>query len=99
MQTRPAIELPLLAAIWGGSFLLMKYGVPEFGAAGFMATRTLIAALLLLVFLAAKKQVSELWHNKFHLFVLGSFSTAIPFVLFGWATLTLSAEIVQQMLH
>lgn len=48
MPTRPFIELPLLAAIWGSSFIFMKIGSPEFGPILFMAMRTLVASLFLI---------------------------------------------------
>jgi len=91
MLTRPFIELPLLAAIWGASFIFMKIGSPEFGPVLFMAMRTLVASLFLLPLLLISKQQSALtgvWKN---IFIVGTLNTAIPFVLFGWATLTLSA--------
>lgn len=92
MNTKPLIELPLLAAIWGASFLFMKVGVPEFGAFFYMALRTSIALIFLFFILAIKKQVHTLTQDKWHLFVVGTLNTAIPFVLFGWATLTLTAS-------
>lgn len=91
MPVKPAIELPLLAAIWGASFLLMKIGVPEFGAVLFMTLRTVVASAFLLTLLMLKKQCASLTKDKLHLFIAGSLNTAIPFVLFGWATLTLTA--------
>jgi drug/metabolite transporter (DMT)-like permease len=91
MTIRPIIELPLLAAIWGASFLFMKIGGPEFGPVLFMAMRTLIASLLLIAILLLKKQFLLLKYNKKDIFIVGLMNTAIPFVLFGWATLTLSA--------
>lgn len=91
MTTKPIIELPLLAAIWGASFLFMKIGGPEFGPILFMAIRTLVASILLLSLLALKSQIKELIENRKHIFIVGLMNTAIPFVLFGWATLTLTA--------
>lgn len=91
MVTKPLIELPLLAAIWGASFIFMKIGSPEFGPILFMAMRTLVASLFLLPLLFISKQQSALsgYWNK--IFIVGALNTAIPFVLFGWAALTLSA--------
>lgn len=91
MTIRPVIELPILAAIWGASFLFMKIGGPEFGPVLFMAMRTFIASLLLIVILIYKKQFLLLTRHKKNIFIVGLMNTAIPFVLFGWATLTLSA--------
>lgn len=91
MIIRPIIELPLLAAIWGASFLFMKIGGSEFGPVLFMAMRTLVASLLLVTILIYKKQFTLLYKNTKNIFIVGLMNTAIPFVLFGWATLTLSA--------
>ena len=60
MITKPLIELPLLAAIWGASFIFMKIGGPDFGPFLFMAMRTLVASLFLLPLVYLKKQQSAL---------------------------------------
>lgn len=91
MQTKPLIEFPLLAAFWGGSFVFMKIGGAEFGSVLFMALRTLIASLFLYPLLMWHKQTSAFTENFMQIFVVGVFNTAIPFVLFGWAILYLSA--------
>jgi len=91
VTTRSMFELIALAAIWGASFLFMKIGSPEFGPVLFMALRTLIASILLIIFLLAKKQLASLLVQPKEIFIVGMMNTAIPFVLFGWAALTLSA--------
>lgn len=91
MITKPLIELPLLAAIWGASFIFMKIGGPDFGPFLFMAMRTLVASLFLLPLVYLKKQQSALIGYSQKIFIVGLLNTAIPFVLFGWATLSLSA--------
>lgn len=91
MQTKPLIEFPLLAAIWGSSFIFMKIGGAEFGPILFMALRTLIASLFLYPLLIWYKQTAALSGYWRKIFIVGAFNTAIPFVLFGWATLYLSA--------
>lgn len=93
MLIKPIIELPLLAAIWGASFIFMKIGTPEFGPFLFMAMRTLIASLFLIPFIYLHKQQGALKGYWPKLFIVGMLGTAIPFVLFGWATLTLTAGI------
>jgi len=91
MNTRPFLEFPLLAAIWGASFIFMKIGGHEFGPVLFMAIRTVIASLFLIPLMRFNNQQAALNGVKFHIFIAGMLNTAIPFVLFGWATLTLSA--------
>jgi len=93
MTVRPLIELPLLAAIWGASFIFMKLGGAEFGPFLFMAIRTLIASVFLVPILLLNKQHLNLEGYYLKLFIMAMFSTAIPFILFGWATLTLTAGI------
>lgn len=84
------VELLLLAAIWGASFIFMRIASPEFGPVLLMALRTLIASLFLLpqVFIAKKQTAFNGYKAK--IFTVGILNTAIPFVLFGYATLTLS---------
>jgi len=91
MITRPIIELPLLASIWGASFIFMKIGSPEFGPILFMAMRTLVASLFLIPLVYINKKQQPLYQHWKKIFVVGLLNTAIPFVLFGWATLTLTA--------
>jgi len=85
------IELISLAAIWGSSFIFMRIGSPEFGPFLFMALRTFTASLFLLPILYIAKQQKALNGYKLKMLVAGQLNTAIPFVLFGYATLTLAA--------
>jgi len=86
-------ELILLAAIWGASFLFMRVGSPEFGPVLFMTLRTLIASAFLLPIVFIKKQQRCFKNNWRKIFFGSVFNTAIPFVLFGYATLSLSAGV------
>ena len=87
------LELVLLAAIWGSSFLFMRVGTPEFGPILFMALRTSIAALFLYPLMVIKKQSNQLTGHWPKMMVLGALNTAIPFALFGFAILSLSAGV------
>jgi len=69
----------------------MKIGGPELGPLLFMAIRTLVASLLLVPIMLLSKQYKAMNTVKLHVFIVGMLNTAIPFVLFGWATLTLTA--------
>jgi len=93
MTSRYFLELILLASIWGASFIFMRIGSPEFGPILFMAIRTLIASLFLIPLVFIAKKQNEFSGYKLKIFVVGVFNTAIPFVLFAYATLTLSAGI------
>lgn len=93
MSTRNIIELIVLAALWGASFLFMRVAVPEFGAVMLIEVRVLLAGLVLLPFWWIKetkhtRQVTLLaWP---HLFVVGLLNSAIPFVLFAYSMLMIT---------
>lgn len=91
MKKTHSLELILLAAIWGASFMFMRIGSPEFGPVLFTAMRTMIASMLLLPLLFLYRQQNALKGYWGKLFIVGCLNTAIPFMLFAYATLTLSA--------
>lgn len=86
-----SIERLLLAAIWGASFMFMRVGSPEFGPILFTSLRTGIAAIFLFGCLVLYKETSALRGRWRQIFIVGTLNTTIPFVLFGYATLTLAA--------
>ncbi|MGD9560919.1 MAG: DMT family transporter [Pyrinomonadaceae bacterium] len=88
------LALISLAALWGGSFLFMRVAAPEFGPAALMAGRVLIASVLLLPLLLVKgggSGIHALRKRKHELFVLGVMNSALPFLLFAYAALSLTA--------
>lgn len=85
------VELLLLAAIWGASFMFMRVGSPEFGPILFTTFRTGIGAAFLIVCLMYYKETKALNGRWRDIFIVGALNTAIPFALFGYATLTLTA--------
>ncbi|TKB45064.1 DMT family transporter [Thalassotalea mangrovi] len=91
MTIRHVLELILLAAIWGASFLLMRIASPELGPVPLIALRTGIGFIVLLPFLLHLNKQRQLIQHGWPIFVVGMTNTAIPFVLFAFATLTLNA--------
>jgi drug/metabolite transporter (DMT)-like permease len=85
------LELVLLAAVWGASFIFMRTTVPEFGPIMLITLRTGIAAGFLLPFLIKAKLLSQLRVHWLPIFVVGLINTAIPFCLFSYSTLHLGA--------
>lgn len=78
------VELLLLGAIWGASFLFMRVAAKDFGAFALVEVRLALGALVLFPFLwRARSQftVSHLWR----LAGIGIINSAVPFVLFAWA--------------
>lgn len=84
-------ELLLLAAIWGASFLFMRLGAPEFGPVVLAALRVAGATLTLLPLLAARQGLAELRREWRPLLLLGLLNSALPFALFSYAALSISA--------
>ena len=87
-------RLLLLSAIWGASFMLIRVGAQALGPVALMEARVLLAAF----FLAAVAQLLRrplAWkgHWRHYLFI-GLFNSALPFLLFGYAALTLSAAML-----
>ncbi|MEB4589460.1 DMT family transporter [Candidatus Thiothrix sp. Deng01] len=91
MTPRNLFDLLLLAALWGGSFLFMRYAAPAFGAVPLIWLRVAIAAACLLPLLWWRGQLGILWSRAGAMLVVGVFNSALPFVLFAWALLSISA--------
>jgi drug/metabolite transporter (DMT)-like permease len=85
------LELTVLGTLWGGSFLFMRVAAPEFGPIALIAMRVLIATLFLLPLLIRAGLAPSLLEHASGLFVVGCINSAIPFCLFAFATLSLSA--------
>lgn len=93
MRLRDVIDLLLLAALFGASFLFMRVAAPAFGAYALAALRVGIAALLLLPITLARQGVAELRDNWKPLLVMGAFTAALPFACFSYAAITLPAGV------
>ena len=80
--------LVLLAAIWGASYLFIKVAVEDVEPAPMMATRALLAALLLagylVVSLGGRRAAAEVAASWRPALVLGTINAAIPFWLVAW---------------
>lgn len=94
MGLRSLLQLLLLAALWGGSFLFMRMAAPVIGPAILIEFRLLFAALFLLaVALLMKRKLQTRKHWK-HYAMLGWFNSALPFLLLAYAAQTLSASLL-----
>ncbi len=91
MNVRQLLTLLLLAALWGGSFLFMRYAAPAFGPLPLIGLRVGIATLFLLPLLLWQGHGRLLLPNMGKLAVVGLFNTAIPFVLIAWAVLSITS--------
>lgn len=94
MTTASLFRLLLLSAIWGGSFLLIRVGAPALGPVALMEARVLLAALFLAaVALLLRRPLAWRAHWR-HYLIIGLLNSALPFLLFGYAALTLSAAML-----
>jgi drug/metabolite transporter (DMT)-like permease len=91
MRRRDLSDLTLLAALWGASFLFTRIAAPAFGPFALAELRVAIAALVLLPLLAWRADLSELVSHRSQFLLLGAVNTAIPFSLFSYAALSITA--------
>ncbi|MGH6611054.1 MAG: DMT family transporter [Burkholderiaceae bacterium] len=91
MKPRDLIDFLLLAALWGASFLFTRITAPAFGPLAIADIRTAIAAIVLLGLLLWRGGVSEFAPNARRLLLLGTFNSALPFALFAYAALSITA--------
>lgn len=91
MRRSDVLELLTLAALWGGSFLFMRVAAPQFGPVALIALRVAIASCFLLPVLTWRGGLGALRAHWPHLLAVGVLNSAIPFCLFAYAELTLTA--------
>jgi drug/metabolite transporter (DMT)-like permease len=91
MTVRDRLELVMLGIIWGGSFLFMRIAAPEFGAFALVEVRVSIAALFLMIIILLRGRAGDMLQLAAPLTILGIVSSAVPFALFAWAAMTITA--------
>ena len=93
MRARDIVELLALAALWGASFLFMRVAVPAFGPLALAFLRVFGAALLLVPLLAAGGEVAALRRHWRPIAIVGFVNSALPFLCFAYAALTINAGV------
>lgn len=91
MKLRDLIDLLLLAALWGASFLFMRMGAHEFGPTALAFVRVLVASLALLPLLLWHGLAGELRQWWPRVFAMGTLNSALPFWLYSFASLSITA--------
>ena len=91
MRPRDIAELIALAALWGASFLFMRIAAPAFGPVALVAVRVGGAALFLVPLLALRGQMPELVRHWRPIAVVGVTNSALPFLCFTYAALSINA--------
>ena len=91
MKRTDLAELLLLAALWGASYLFMRLGAVEFGAFALAGVRSLCAVLVMVPFVAWRGGFGD-WKKYWKdILVVGFTNSALPFVLFSYAALSITA--------
>ncbi|WAC71851.1 DMT family transporter [Roseateles sp. SL47] len=91
MKQRDLVELIVLAAIWGASFLFMRIAAPEFGPIATAFVRVAGASLLLVPLLTLREGLQDLRRHWPGLLLVGLLNGALPFALFSFAALSINA--------
>ena len=94
MSAIDTARLVALAAIWGASFLFNRIAAPVLGPILTAELRTLIAGIALAVFFAFTGFSAD-WRRWWrHYLIVGILTSALPFVLWAYAALTLTAGLM-----
>lgn len=91
MTTQTLIDLIVLGALWGASFLFMRVAAPAFGPVPLIFVRVTIAAVLLLPPMLRHQGFAQVRAVAAPIALVGAINTAIPFTLLAFAALTLPA--------
>ena len=94
MTTASLARLLTLSGIWGGSFLLIRIGAPALGPVALMEARVLLAAVFLAAIAAVLRRPLAAGNHWRHYLAIGLLNSALPFLLFGYAALTLPAAML-----
>ena len=90
MKTKYFLQLVVLSALWGASFMLIRMASPVLGPNVLAAARIGLATVTLAILMRAMRYAWPLQHWK-ELALIGALSVAAPFLLFAWAALQLPA--------
>ena len=80
---RTPVELTLLGAVWGGSFLFMRVAAADFGSFALVDVRLALGALILIPFLWRDRArfTPGIW---LRIAGIATINSVLPFVLFAW---------------
>lgn len=89
-----ALRLLTLGALWGGSFALVTLAVPHLGPVTLIASRLGLAALFLTIVAVFLRRRLNARRDAGHFLLVGTLNSALPFLLFAYAALTLPASLL-----
>lgn len=94
IDTASALRLLTLGALWGGSFALVALAVPHLGPITLIASRLGLAALFLTIVAVFLRRRLNARRDAGHFLLIGTLNSALPFLLFAYAALTLPASLL-----
>lgn len=90
MPLASLIDFVLLAAIWGSSFLFMRFAITDFGVVPAAAMRVAIGATFLLPLMLWKGGARDFRKHWKAICLIGVINSGLPFLLFAFSLLTIS---------
>jgi drug/metabolite transporter (DMT)-like permease len=90
MPLASAIDFILLAAIWGSSFLFMRFAIADFGVVTAAAARVGIATVLLVPLMLGKGLGPQFRRHWKKVCLIGVLNSGLPFLLFAFALLSIT---------
>jgi drug/metabolite transporter (DMT)-like permease len=93
MKTSHTIQLLLLAAIWGSSFIFLKILTPVIGVSMTMGSRIILAAIVMISFVAFLKKLPDYTLHWRKYLVLGVLNLMLPFALVSYSIGFLNASL------
>ena len=91
MQIKNLFLAIVTSAIWGSSFLMIKYSLDELNPSDIALYRILIGALFVNIFVRTKEKIDKADHIKF--VIVSFFRMALPFYMFGIAEQTITSSL------
>jgi drug/metabolite transporter (DMT)-like permease len=91
MKRADMMQLVLVAAIWGASYLFIRISAPAFGPLAMAGLRAVLASLLMLPLLLWRGLLPDLRRHWKGVALVGLTNAALPFLLFNYAALHISA--------
>ena len=91
MQIKNLFLAIVTSAIWGSSFLMIKYSLDELNPSDIALYRILIGALFVNIFVRTKEKIDKADHIKF--VIVSFFWMALPFYMFGIAEKTITSSL------
>lgn len=94
MTRRDSLDLLMLGALWGASFLFMRLGAAEFGPVALVFLRVAGAVLLLVPLLLLRGEAAAMRRHWRAIAAVGVVNSVFPFLLFAAAALVLSTALM-----